>query len=841
MSEQDLYLRFKAEKGLEQRGLAGKEEYVQRLKVELEDISVMNFTSYFLVVADYVGWAKKQGIPVGPGRGSGVGSLVAYCLKITDADPIKYGLLWERFLNRGRISMPDFDIDFCMRRRGEVIEYVVNKYGSEQVAQIGTTGTMRARLAIRDTARALGLDPETIDRYGKLVPDEARGGQGDHAVTLAKCLDPDPLFIQSHKEQLDKFKMAYDRDKSFHEVINRAVEIEGVPKSIGTHAAGVVIWDRPLATVVPLARTKEGLPATQWSDKGVESIGLVKYDFLGLRTLTVIDDTIKNIKARTGIEIDWDKIDENDPATFEMLSEGDTFGVFQLAEDGMRGFTRDFKPSSIEDIATISALFRPGPLDNGMVSQVLKVRRGEVEPSYPIAGIKHILEPTNGVLTYQEQVLAIARAVAGYSLSEADLLRRAIGKKQPVEMAAQKEKFITGMLASAYTRSVGAELFGVIERFADYCLNKSHAIAYSIISFRTAYLKRHYPADFFAANMSNWDELDRIRPFIVDAKKHGVKVLCPDINESGLNFTVVDKNTIRFGLTAIRGCGDSAIADVLRWRTHYGKFQNLIGFCKSINPTLVRKNNIIALAQGGAFDEIEPSMNRLELCEYIPLVMDAVRAEQEALKTGQTTLFGDLFSDDYGGIVISKPKIDLDKRKVLDAEKEVLGLHLSGSLLDELAPIKEARNIDEIASIELPDLYVTLLATISEVVIRNGQKGQFAMLTLDDESGTIPAKVWSNIYANCAADIYEGACVVITGRTNIYRSLEIVVDSISLASKELDRTSKPVTINRLTFPMVNKITSLPQGKVPIDLEIGNFRYRLGHFSLPQGFDSQLER
>lgn len=472
MTEQDLYLRFKAEKGLVHRGLANKEEYVQRLKTELKDISEMKFASYFLVVADYVGWAKQNHIPVGPGRGSGVGSLVAYALSITDADPIKYGLLWERFLNRGRVSMPDFDIDFCMRRRNEVIEYVVNKYGSDRVAQIGTTGTMKARLAIRDTARALGLDPETIDKYGKLIPEEARGGQGDHAVTLSKCMNPDEKFSESHKDQLNKFKTAYDRDKNFNEVVNRAMEIEGLPKSIGTHPAGVVIWDQPLNTVVPLSSTKEGLPATQWSDKEVESVALVKYDFLGLRTLTIIDDTIKSIKARTGIEIDWDKIDENDPATFEMLSEGDTFGVFQLAEDGMRGFTRDFKPSSIEGIATISALFRPGPLDNGMVSQILKVRRGETEPTYPIKEIKHILESTEGVLAYQEQILAIAQAVAGYSLSEADLLRRAIGKKLPVEMAAQSNKFVEGMVAGGHSRSTAKNLFEVIDRFADYCFNK---------------------------------------------------------------------------------------------------------------------------------------------------------------------------------------------------------------------------------------------------------------------------------------------------------------------------------------------------------------------------------
>lgn len=368
----------------------------------------------------------------------------------------------------------------------------------------------------------------------------------------------------------------------------------------------------------------------------------------------------------------------------------------------------------------------------------------------------------------------------------------------------------------------------------------SHAIAYSILSFRTAYLKRHYPADFFAANMSNWDELDKIRPVIADAKKHGVKVLCPDVNESGLNFTVADDYTIRFGLTAIRGCGESAISDLI-YKRQDGRFKHIIDFCQRIDPTLMRKNNIIALAQGGGFDEIEPEMNRLELVEYIPNVMEASKSDQTSLKQNQMSMFDALFQDDKRGLVIAKPKIVSDKKVILDAEKEVLGLHLSGSLLDEFAPIKEARNIDEIASLEIPDLYVTLLVSISEVVIRNGQKGQFAMLTLEDESGAIPAKVWSNVYSNCMNDIYEGACVLVTGRTNVYRGLEVVVDSISLASKELSRNSKPLTIHTLTFPMANKITSLTQGKVPIDLEIGAFRYRLGHFSLPQGFISQLER
>lgn len=505
--------------------------------------------------------------------------------------------------------------------------------------------------------------------------------------------------------------------------------------------------------------------------------------------------------------------------------------MFQLAESGMRGFTKDFRPSSIEDIATISALFRPGPLDSGMVKEVLRIRSGEKPSEYILPELEPILSPTNGILTYQEQTLAIAKDICGYSLGEADLLRRAIGKKMPEEMAKQRKQFVEGGLRNGHPRSKVEVLFDAIERFADYGFNKSHAIAYSIISFRTAYLKRHYPADFYAANMSNWDELDRIRPFIVDAKKHAVTVLCPDINESGLNFTVVDSHTIRFGLTAIRGCGDSAISDVLAKRKA-GRFETLIDFCKRIDPSLVKKNNIIALAQGGAFDTLEPGLNRLELCQYIPDVMEAVKAEQQSVKTNQITMFDTLFAGPNAGLVVSQPKITLDKRAILDAEKDVLGLHLSGSLLDEFALLKEVRNIDEIASIEMPDLYVSLLATVTELTVRNGQRGQFAMLVLDDETGTIPAKVWSNVYANYMTDIHEGACVLVAGRTNFYRSLEIVVDSITLASKEMANNFKPVTINKLTFPMASRITSFPEGNVPIDLEIANFRYRLGHFNLP---------
>ena len=838
MTDQDLYLLFKAEKGLKARGLSAKQEYVDRLKWEAETISKMGFSSYYLVVADYVGWAKSQKIPVGPGRGSGAGSLVAYALGITDIDPLKYGLMFERFLNPGRMSMPDFDIDFCMRRREEVIDYVIQKYGFEYVARIGTIGKMKAKLAIRDTARAMGLDPETIDRFGKLIPDAERGGEGDHAVTIARCLNPPTddfgKFVKTHGQSLAKFKQAYDQDRDFNGVVNRALEIENAPKSIGVHAAGVVIWDRPISSVVPLAHTEEGAAATQWSDKQIEATGLVKYDFLGLKTLTVIQDALDSIKARTGLTIDWDDIDDSDPETYEMLCRGDTFGVFQLSEEGMRGFTEAFKPSSIEDISTISALFRPGPLDNGMVAAILKIRRGESEPEYPIEVLREILEPTDGVLTFQEQVLAIAQRLSGYTLSEADLLRRAIGKKKQDEMAAQELKFVQGAVANGHREAVARAMFEVIKKFAEYCFNKSHSIAYSVLSFRTAYLKCHYPADFYAACMTNEEDIKKRRPFIANARKHNIKILSPDVNESGMVFTPIDNFTIRFGLTAVRNCGDSAIDDLYLTRKD-GPFNSLIDFCQRVNSSKMKKNNIEALVKAGGFDSLEKTMNRQELAQYVPAVMEAVKGDQKASKAGQTTMFGQLFTSQEESIYVPRPKIQMDQSQLLADEKEVLGLYISGSPLDAFEDIKEHTEIDEVASLEVPDLYVTLLVMISDIVIKQNQKGKFAFLKLEDDTGMISAKMWSNIYNKYSDQLIEGACVVVRGKTNEYHGIEILVDSIIPAANEMSRVSKPVVLNGLSLPIAQKITGLKLGKAPIDLEIGPFRYRLGHFDLPQNF------
>lgn len=470
-SDQESYLFFKAQDGLKAKGLWDRQEYKDRIHYEWRIISQMGFAGYYLIVADYVAFAKRSGIPVGPGRGSGPGSLVAFALGITEIDSIKRNLMFERFLNPGRISMPDFDIDFGQRRRNEMIQYMFDKYGTDHVCQIGTIGTMKSKLAVKDVARTIGIEVADANRFSSLIPEEARGGQGEYAVTLRKCLHPDASFFHNHRNQITKFQTTYDNDKSFYDTINFAAEIEGLPKSFGVHPAGVIISNVPLAGNIPLRMSKEGLPVSQWTDKQVEAVGFVKFDFLGLRTLDVINDAVISIEQRTGKRINWDEIDECDPATYELLSRGDCVGIFQLEAQGIAGFTQQFKPESIEDISTISALYRPGPLDNGMVTAILNVRNGGEKPRYPAKVVEDILEPTDGVLTYQEQVLAIARELSGYSLSEADLLRRAIGKKLPKEMAEQRAAFVEGAVKNGHSRAFATEMFEIIEKFADYCLS----------------------------------------------------------------------------------------------------------------------------------------------------------------------------------------------------------------------------------------------------------------------------------------------------------------------------------------------------------------------------------
>lgn len=834
MNNQEAYLVFKTQKALRAKNLWDNNEYKERAEYELEVICRMGFASYYLVVADYCAWARDNEVPVGPGRGSGAGSLVAYAVGITDVDPIKWGLMFERFLNPGRISMPDFDVDFGKRDRSKVIQYVIEKYGHMNVCQIGTTGTMKSKLAVKDVARTMGLPVEDHHRFSSLIPDEARGGQGGNAVTLALCLNPTDEFTKAHEGDMLKFQSAYDGNANFHRVVNSAAEIEGIPKSFGVHPAGIIISDTPLNYQIPLRKAKDGSPVSQWSDKEVEAIGFVKFDFLGLRTLTVIDDAVKSIERRKGIKWDWDKIPEDDEATFDMISEGDCFGVFQLYDSGMSSFAKAFKPRSILEISTISALYRPGPLDNGMVEGILNVRKGRDAPTYPVKIMADILEDTDGILTYQEQVLEISRKMAGFSLSDADLLRRAIGKKKPKEMAERKEAFIQGSIGKGYKKHQAEEVFGIIEKFADYCFNKSHSVAYSILSFRTAYLKKHYPSDFYAAELSSYDgEIDKILPTIADARRHFVSVLPPDINLSDRYFTATDDKTVRFGLDGIKGLGPTAAKNIIS-EAQEKPFESIIDLCQRINSRSTRTNNLQALAKAGALDSIvqDPPMNRLELAQWVVDVTDGLKKSKKTASTGQMSFFevSDSFEDE---IVIPRPKIGATDAEILEIEKEAIGFYLSGSPLDKYKIIREKLHLDDIASLEVEDLYVTVLCRITSVVRRQNRRGSFAFVTLQDDTGKIEGKVWSNAMADCSHLLQEGLCVVLRGRTNRYRQLEIIVDSMVSAELEAARLLNRVVINRLDNNKLNSIMRLPKGEVPIDFELrnGEYRMRLGHFKV----------
>ena len=827
VSDQDLYLRFKCESRLAVIN-KGSDTYRERLSYELSVIAQMGFASYFLIVADYIGWAKSRGILCGPGRGSAAGSLVAYLMQITEVDPIKWGLLFERFLNIGRISMPDIDSDFEMRRRSEVVQYLVQKYGADNVVQIGTVGTMKSRLAIRDTARALGVLPEDIDRYGKLVPEEKRGGQGDNAIKIIDCLNPTEDFKEAHGEPLKVFLNAYDKDRVFQDVVNRALEIERLPKSSGVHPAGLIIWDKSVDSIVPLTTNDDGSFVTQWSDKEVEGTGLVKYDLLGLRTLTVLEEAFKSIEKRTGLKLSWDDIDEEDPRTFEMLSEGDTFGVFQLTEAGMQRFTKDFKPKNIYDIAAISALYRPGPLDLGSCDEIVKIRNGEKSPEFPIAEIRDILEPTSGLMVFQEQILEIAKRLAGYSLSEADLLRRAVGKKIPAEMAAQEQRFVSGSVKNGISEQVAKKLFDDIAGFANYSFNASHAIAYSILSFQTGYLKAHYPADFYAANMSSQDNMEKIVPFIIDARRHKLRIWNPDVNESLVGFTPIDNFTIRFGLGAIRDCGESAVDHILSVRKDV-PFKDLLDFCKRVNPSIVRKNNIVGLIKSGAFDKIQEDMNRYEMVGYLEEILKALKPDRDSERKNQLNMFESLFGES-AGLVIKKPKIEVQSSAILADEKEYLGVYLSDSPLSKFDDLRKSVDLDDICDIDLPDLRVRILAMVSEVVIRQTKNGEFAILTLEDDTGILPAKMWNRVYEKYKDLLQVGNCLIFSGKTNVYRELELNVDAVFSAEEQYNSFVKVKKLDKTGFRDVLAMAKRQRGNVYYDLEIGRFRFRLGQFA-----------
>ena len=610
----DDYLDELAHQGLEQRleGITDPElrkSYVERLEYELDVIKRMQFPGYFLVVADFINYAKENGIPVGPGRGSSAGSLVAYALKITDLDPIRHVLLFERFLNPERRSMPDIDVDFCIRGRAQVIQYVKDKYGADRVAQIATFGTLKAKAAIRDVGRALGLSFAETDAIAKLIPAPKQGF--DYPLTEAMKMEP-------------RLGEMMKNDPRIKTLMDHALRLEGLVRHASTHAAGVVLSNLPLVDHLPLFVDKEGGIVTQYDMSCVEKIGLVKFDFLGLKTLTLIHDCLKLIEITRGETMDVNRLPLDDKKTYRTLCNGNTTGVFQLESTGIREMTVKIRPNCFEDLVAILALYRPGPLDSGMAEEYIKRKHGKEKIKYLHPLLDTILKDTYGVIVYQEQVMQIAQVLGGYTMGDADILRRAMGKKDPQEMAAQRERFVDGARAKKIDEKKATEIFDQMETFARYGFNKSHSAAYALVSYQTAYLKTHYPVEFMASLMtSEMGDTDKVIKNLSECRAKDIEVLAPDVNESRADFTPIG-DKVRFGLAAVKNVGEKAVEVILESRSKDGPFSSLFDFCRRVDMTAVNRRVIESLIKCGAFDATQVSRARM------------IGALDDAMKTGQS-------------------------------------------------------------------------------------------------------------------------------------------------------------------------------------------------------------
>jgi len=686
----DTWIRAQSHEGLAERlakyPLAPghtRESYIERLDVELDVICKMGFPGYFLIVSDFIKWAKEHDIPVGPGRGSGAGSLVAWALKITDIDPLPYDLLFERFLNPERVSMPDFDIDFCMDRRDEVIDYVAAKYGRDRVSQIITYGTMAAKAVVRDTGRVLGYPYGMVDGISKLVPPTLGIGLEDALGRTDKSRSDDAW-------RSDELIARYNDEDDVHDLLDLALQLEDLTRNAGKHAGGVVIAPSPLSDFCPLyAEHDEGgrgrNPVTQLDKDDVESIGLVKFDFLGLRTLTIIDWAVKAINARraaAGEEpLDIAALPLDDRASYELFARGDTVAVFQFESRGMRELLKRAQPDTFEDIIALAALFRPGPLGSGMDKEWVDRKHGRTDVSYPHPSLEPVLSPTYGVIVYQEQVMQIAQVLAGYTLGGADMLRRAMGKKKPEEMAKERAKFEAGAAANGVDPVQATQIFDLMEKFAEYGFNKSHSAAYALVAYQTAWLKVHYPAEFMAAVLSSdMDNTDKVTGFLAEARTMGLEVLPPDVNASAFMFEAIDPKTIRYGLGAVKGVGRGACENIVDARVHAGVYTDLLDFCRRVDSQRLNKRTLEALIQAGALDAL--GRNRASLMLQLPEALKATDQLNRNRNAGIVDMFGSSAGDGEA-LHIELPECEeWPLKQKLDGERDTLGHYLSGHPLD---------------------------------------------------------------------------------------------------------------------------------------------------------------
>ncbi len=791
----DTYFEYVARQGFEKRrgrlevlraagGLKHDlSEYSERLDTEIRTIQQMKFSGYFLIVWDFIRYAKDRGIPVGPGRGSAAGSLVSYSMEITDIDPLQYGLLFERFLNPERISMPDLDIDFHTRRRGEVIQYVTEKYGREQVAQIITFGTLGARTAIKDVGRALEIPYAEVDRITKLIP------------TTLNIKLKDAIAQESGISDLAK------KDPRIAEVLEVALKVEGMARNCGMHAAGVVISPLPLKDLVPLYKTNKDEIVTQYDMNGLDKLALLKMDFLGLTTLDIIQDALALILKHRGVTIEVEQLPLDDKKTYEIFSKGFTSGVFQFESRGMRDILRKYQPERIEDLCALNALYRPGPIQGGMVDDFIDRKHGRKQVTYDFPELKELLEETYGVIVYQEQVMQISNRLAGYSLGDADLLRRAMGKKKAEEMAQQRQRFVSGALEKGLPQKKVEKIFDLMEQFAGYGFNKSHSAAYAYLAYVTAYLKAHYPFEFLSALLtSETGNTGKIVKYINEAREMGIALLPPDVNSSDRDFTPdtkAEKQGIRFGLCAIRNLGSGAAESIMETRRKDGPYKSFYDFAERVDLGAVNRRVMESLIKSGALDRL--GANRAQLTAVIDQAMESGQRVWKDRLSGQSGLFGNMFDDGPAHLDHPLPNLsDWTPQQKLSGEKEILGIYVTGHPLDE-----HSDKVSELTTYTTDHLEgldkgheVALCGILTGIQRKRTKDGKlWAALQIEDLEGSVEGMVFSTQYDRLLSTLVEDKAVFIRGLVLPEDNAQPKISVQDIVPLEMARVNLPAVIS----------------------------------------------
>jgi DNA polymerase-3 subunit alpha len=788
-------------------------DYESRLTAEIEMIKKMRFAGYFLIVWDFIHYARAQGVPVGPGRGSAAGSLVSYSLRITDVDPMQYELLFERFLNPERISMPDIDIDFCMRRRGEVIEYVRKKYGAESVAQIITFGTMAAKAVLKDAGRALDMPYGDVDRLAKMIPTTLN-------ISLEDALKQSPQLEAARKEGQVK------------ELIEVALRLEGLARHASTHAAGVVISPRPLTDIVPLYKSNKDEITTQYDMNALGRIGLLKMDFLGLTTLTILDDSVGMIKQNRGIDLDLTTLPLDDAPTYALFARGDTTGIFQFESHGMRDILKRYQPTQIEDLTALNALYRPGPIQGGMIDEFIGRKQGKKKVTYDLPELEEILSETWGVIVFQEQVMKIANRLAGYSLGDADILRSAMGKKKADVMAAQREKFLAGCAAGKVPAKKATKIFDLMEEFGLYGFPKAHACAYALLAYQTAYLKVHYPVEFMASMLSSEaGNTEKVVKYINEARGMGIRVLPPDVHESGLYFTPVGDD-IRFGLAAIKNVGENTAKAICEARGTNGRFRTLFEFSEAIDPKFLNKRVLESLVKAGALDCTGGSRGRLFAAIDQAISRGQKKHQEKTVGQGGLFLAGPNASHDSQSWQETELPAadDWSEEQQLAGEYSVLGFYISGHPLDKYAGRLKDLNASELATMESrknnEDLVVAgIIVQIRPMRSRRGAR--WAILTLQDRTGVIEALVFPEAFGKLEGILKSNTPLLVKGRVAVEDiGTRLIVADARLLDQLADRPPSMLrvrmdlsTVNTGALDQLKALFSSRPGRCKVSFEL----------------------